>query len=228
MALNAMKVEKTQRRSTQPDLEVDSYPARLVQLIDLGVHPVSKWDEASSKYVVDETRPPRNLLLYTYELVDEFMKDENGVPNTEKPRWFSEQLYLYDLGNDKATSTKRYNAFDSDNVNNGDWAMQVGKPCMLVIAPTKSGKVKIGSVAKPMRGYNVAELKNPPKIFDMDAPNLEVFQSLPEWMQTKIKESIKYAGGPLEALITGKPAKAAAPVQEPNIPEVNEGEDMPW
>ena len=46
-------------------------------------------------------------------------------------------------------------------------------------------------------------LVNPTKVFDIDEPDMEVFNSLPEWIQEKMKNNLNFSGSPLEAALGG-------------------------
>ena len=83
------------------------------------------------------------------------------------------------------------------------------------------------------------ELVNPPKVFVMDEPDLEIFLSLPNWLQDKIKDSLEYAGSPLEAALAAnkgqpsqdKPKAAGKPPKalKANVHEEDEtDEDENW
>ena len=103
MSLNGNKPTNA-KRVEQPLIEADVYPARLVQLIDLGL-------QAQRPYQ-GKDKPPVQEVMFTYELVDVFMVNEEGKEQEDKPRWVTETLPFYGLFADKATSTKRYKAFD--------------------------------------------------------------------------------------------------------------------
>ena len=88
----------------------------------------------------------------------------------------------------------------------------------------------------------VAELKNEPKVFVLDAPDIDTFRSFPEWIQERIKANLDFEGSKLQAALEGqavgqikKEEKVAEkPVQEVQQyaaePDVTEGEDdeNPW
>lgn len=210
MGLNANKpnTNKTEQKNITPG----NYPARLVQLIDLGL-------QAQAPYKGQE-KPPVQQIMLTYELVDEFMKDEDGNDIEDKPRWISETLPFFGLHADKAKSTQRYNAFDPSGDYNGDFSQAVGLPINVTIVNNQSTNGKTyDNVAgiSPMRPRDAQacpELKNPSKVFDLDAPDMDVFNSLPEWIQNKIKDNLNFAGSPLEKTLAGKPSKDSKPAKQ--------------
>jgi hypothetical protein len=219
MSLNIKKIPSNGggNRVEQPAIDPGSYPARVVQIIDLGVQtrPAFKGDE----------KPPAHMISITYELLDEFCVDAAGEPDESKPRWVSEDFPLNSMDMDLATSTKRYKALDPTDMYDGDFTLLIGSPCvvqLVVKAGTgkNAGKVytNVMGVAamRPKDADKAAELVNPPKVFTLDEPDMQVFASLPEWMQEKLKSNLKYKGSALEAAILGKPA-----------PEKVEEEDEP-
>lgn len=200
MGLNANKAGNgNKNRVEQPQIEADVYPSYLVQLIDLGLQP-------QKPYQGQEKAPVQEIML-TYELAGCYMVDEDGKELEDKPRWVSETLPFYGLFADKAKSTKRYFAFDPDNSFDGEFAKAIGMPCNVTIVNNagKDGKVyaNVGNVA-PISAKKAAQmdkLKNPTKVFDLDAPDMEVFNALPEWLREKIKGNLNFQGSPLQAAL---------------------------
>lgn len=240
MALQAQLETKhvKSNRVPQDEIAIGGYLARVAQVIDLGVQRRKKWDDTSKSFVVDTDKAPAPAVMLTYELTTEFMKDEQGNEVEDKPRWMSEDFHVFALDNDLATSTKRYKGIDPANKFKGDFAALAAAPCTVVIAHKKNGKAKVGSIAPAMKGIPVPELKNPVKVFDVDAPDMEVFNSLPEWLRGRICENIHYAGSALQRAVEGVEVKqgddkgveekaSQEAVEEPNI--VPEADDSnPW
>jgi hypothetical protein len=218
--------QQTKQFVEQQNITPGNYPARLVQLIDLGL-------QAQNPYMGKE-KPPVQQIMLTYELVDEFMKDEDGNDIEDKPRWVSEILPFFGLHADKAKSTQRYNAFDPQGVHSGDFSQAIGLPINVTIVnnPSSNGKIydNVAGISpmRPRDAQACPELKNVSKVFDLDNPDMETFSALPEWIQKKIVANLNYAGSPLEKALAGKPvgqkeadkpkaapkAKAAAKVVE--------------
>lgn len=227
-------------RVKQDELAVDNYPCRVAQVVDMGRHHKEVWNDATKKFEVAYDKAPVNLLRLTYEFTTEFMKDEAGAELEDKPRWLSEEFAVYALDNDLATSTKRMKAFDPDfSLFQGDWEQVLTLPCAVTVAHKKSGAAKVGNVAKPMKGMVVAELKNEPKVFSLDAPDIDIFRSFPEWIQERIKANLDFEGSKLQAALAGHPVDEAKeekkvaqePVQdavEPNVAEEEGSDDNPW
>lgn len=241
MALNAKTIKTPSKARVQQDeLPVGNYMCRIAQVLDLGVRPREKWDTGSNSYVVDTEKAPCQVMMVTYEFTTEFVKDAEGVEDETKPRWLSETLNLFSLDVDLATSTKRYKAIDPTLSQDGDWTKLVGAPCMVTIVHKKNGKSKIGSVAPSIKGIPFPEMKNDPKVFLIDEPDMEIFGSLPDWIQEKVKEAINFKGSALDvALNGGTPVKqedkdaVTDTTDEPaptstTTPTPKFDEDMPW
>lgn len=205
MALNAKKIPSGGGNFKRPpSLEAGNYPARLVQVIDMGLQPQRAYQ--------GKDKPPRGEIYTTYELLDEFLQDDDGNDLENKPRWISETLPMHSLDSDLAKSTKRYVALDPKLQYDGDWSQLPGTPCMVTLSADEDKKGKkdqdgntivynnVSSI-QPMRAKDVDKaesLKNPPKVFDTSDPDMEVFLSLPDWLRDKIKEALDFEGGPLE------------------------------
>lgn len=177
----------------QLPIEPGVYPARLVQVIDLGLQDMSseRWGK----------KRPANKIWLTWELVNEFCKDENGNDIEDKPRWVSDQRPWYGIGADKAPSAMYYKAMDPKNEYDEDFGKLVGKPCLVtVVNNEKNGKVytNVAGVTPPMKGMQIPELVNEPKVLDLDAPDMEVFESLPDFLKDIIKSNLEYNGSMLQ------------------------------
>jgi hypothetical protein len=174
--------------------------ARVVQVIDLGV-------QAQRPYKGTE-KPPIQEIMVTYELGTEFLLDEDGNEDTSKPRWVSERLPLYNLAADKAKSTKRYMALDPAKKYGGDWTQLLGAGCLVAIVNNeKDGRTynNVGGISPALKGVPIPELVNEPKFFDQDNPDLEVFSSLPDWIQGIIRDGLGFPGSKLDGMLAGEP-----------------------
>ena len=214
MSLNARKIKTTSTGggSKQDPIAVGAYPARVVQVLDLGL-------QAQRPYQGKE-KPPVHEIMLTYELTDEFCLDEDGNEDNEKPRWISENFPLYSLDADLAKSTKRYFSLDPDEVHGGDFTALIDTPCMVTVTQREhADKIynNVGSISgmRPKDAARCPELVNPPKIFLLDEPDLTIFGSLPQWMQDKIKGNLEYAGSALETALAGGSAKPEAKEETP-------------
>lgn len=232
MALIAPKGGDNKKFAPQANIVPGTYPGRLVQIIDYGLQP--------QKPYLGKDKPPAQEIGLTYELVDEFMKDEGGKDIEDKPRWVSETLPFYGLYADKAKSTLRYLAFDPNQDWGGDFSKALDVPINVNIVNNKSGdKVydNVNSIAamRPKDAANCPPLRNGAKTFDLDAPDLEIFKGFPQWIQDKIKGNLNYNGSKLQKLLgDDKPAAPkAAPKDEPKAAveppfDVDVADDNPY
>lgn len=205
-------------RKRAPAVAPGAYPARVSNLVLTGKQPNSfKGDD----------KPPALKLRMTYELLDEFLKDDEGKDMLDKPRWVTQEFNLFSLKSDRAISTKVYYALDPQEIYGGDFAKLVGLPCIVTIANEKSKKTdaiyeKVSAVSA-MRDKEAAkapELVNTPYLFDFYNPDMEVWDKLPEWLQDVIKGAVDFEGGALQ-----KALKKAGKNAEAKKPEVQEDEE---
>jgi hypothetical protein len=235
MGLNAKKVGGGNgggNRVPQANIEPGTYPARLVQIIDLGL-------QAQRPYQ-GKDKPPAQEIMLTYELVDTFMLDEDGNELEDKPRWISETLPFYGLYADKAKSTQRYNAIDPTGEYDGDFAKAIGTPINVTIVNNAVGDKVYDNIAtisamRPRDADKCPELVNPSKLFDLDNPDMEVFNALPEWLRDKIKSNLNFKGSPLEDAVGNAPApakekakKAESKKPEPAAADEGDGDNNPF
>jgi hypothetical protein len=240
MSLNAAKAPKGNGGSKfkpQEAIEAGTYPARVAQILDLGMQPQMPWQ--------GQEKPPAHEIMITYELTDEFMIDEEGNEMEDKPRWISETMPLRHIDSDLAKSTKRYKALDPKMEHGGDFSQLLGEACNVLVTTYVSkkdgierNKVQDVTAMRSRDSAKTEELKNEPKLFSLDEPDLTIFQSLPEWLQGKIKENLEYNGSALQELLEGdKPkgkgnpqAEEEGPVEEPTegSDDTDEEEERPW
>jgi hypothetical protein len=194
----------------QDIIDEGSYNCRVAQIIELGLQP-----QRAHK---GKEKPPVEFLYITYEITDEFIKDEDGEEILDKPRWQSEDFPFYGVDMDMAKCNKRLKAIDPENKVDGDWAKVCGAPVVVTFVHNSKGdktyvNVASASVMKKKDVAKLPKLQNPPKVFDLDEPDMEIFEALPKWLQDKIKANLNFKGSPLEEALGG--------VQE----EENEGEE---
>jgi hypothetical protein len=202
-------------------MEPATYPARVVHIIDLGMQ--------EQRAYADKVKPPVNMVAFTYEFADEFLKDEDGNDIEDKPRHLTEMMPIYQLSADKAKSTLRYNALDPAGAFDGDFSALVGLPCLVTVVHNpnkKTGGVyeNIGGIS-PMREKDAAkapELVYPPLTFDLDEPDLAVFEQFPQFVRDRITNGLEYEGSKLYDLM-GSSAPAAKPAEADE-----DGDDNPF
>lgn len=220
MSLNARDIPRTGGNSKMkaPLLAAGSYPARLVQVIGLGLQKQDPYQ--------GQEKSPKYEILTTYELLDEFMLDENEEVLEDKPRWFSETIPMHSLDADLAKSTKRYMALDPLMKYNGDWAKLAGLPVTLAIGTAKKrdgtdrNKILSTTTMRPKEADKAPDLVNEPKVFDLEEPDADLFWSFPAWIQDRMKENLNYGGSALEKLVqAGRTSSGTETKEEPKAPK---------
>jgi hypothetical protein len=239
MSLNANNIPVAGGNFERPEpLTPGSYPARVVTIATLGVQP--------SRPYKGEEKPPVLNILVTYELLDEFLKDEDGNDDLTKPRWLTETFPFYNLSSERAKSTTRYFALDPKGVHKGDWSKLINTPCMVNIVVEEgkganAGKMyeNVDSVA-PMRDKDAAKaepLVNEPVVVDFYAPDPDEVAKLSPWIRKKMALAVDYEGSKIAAIIDKlgdepkkKPeSKTNAPINkdiDDSLPE--EDDDADW
>ena len=235
MALNAKKKQAPKGNGPKQEaIEVGTYEGRVVEIIDLGLQ--------KQRPYKGQEKPPKQMIRITYELCDEFCLDEDGNEMEDKPRWVSEEIPFSPMTADLAKSTKRYNAIDPDDVNDGDFTGLLGFPCMISVGVyiNKAGEERnevtdVVKIAKK-KAAKLPELVNEARYFDVDEPDLAMFLTFMDWLQEKIKGNLEFKGSKLEALLNGEEYKEPVengqdedepdeePLEEANEPDEDEDE----
>ncbi len=207
-------------RVEQEALAPKLYPARVVQVVDIGLQP--------RKAFKGEVKAPMHHIRLTYEITGEFMKDEDGKDREDMPRWVSEKMPFYNIKADKATSTIRMKAIDHEGVTNNQFTELVGMPCQVYLIkephPQYEGQEinYVDGVTAPISvaGYEQPPLINPTTVFILDDPDMAVFKELPEFLQKQIQSNLEFNGSKLQTLL-GVPDNVV-PVQADGLAEPEE------
>jgi hypothetical protein len=176
---------KSNSSNTAP-LEAGTYPARCVQIIDLG----NQMNDLAGKY--------QRQVMILWELPTERLE----INGEDKPRVMS-ATYTASL-NDKAKlrailESWRGRGFTDEELESFDLHNILDKTCMLTIV-NKTSKTSgkqysaVGSVSKLMKGVAVAEAETTIFAFDLDVGDdvWEQMKTLPNWIQDRIKASEEY------------------------------------
>lgn len=234
MSMNANDHSSSSSAPSDP-LDPGSYPGRVVVVANIGLQ--------SQRPYQGEEKAPKHEFFVTYELIDEFVKDEDGYDDPEKPRWISERFSINPLSSENAKSTARYLALDPQNKYDGDWSKLIGTPCIVNITqtPSKKDKTRIYNNVRgvqsmrPKDAQNAAELVNEAVVFDFYDPDVKVFLAFPAFLQKIIKESLDYEGSDLEKRLADV-SKSDTKEEKPEVKSVkqkvtktkDEEEDDDW
>jgi hypothetical protein len=222
MGLNANNVKSTSKSRPQNVLEPGSYPCRVLQVVDLGIQPQRPYK--------GEEKDPKQEILVVYEFADEFVLDEEGNEDPTKPRVISENLPLYNLSQEKANSTKRYNALDPEGKHGGEFGELVGTPCNVLVTTKEGTGAHAGKTFTNVSGISAMRAKdatkapplvNQPVVFEIDQPSMEDWENLYPWVQDKVKGALNFQGSVLDNTLSGKE-------EAPSAPEASDDDDTPY
>lgn len=185
MALNFKKTEST--RTPIERLPDGAYPARVVQIIDIGVQ--------EDTFNASNGPAPKVFIQF------EFPTETIDIDGEAMPRWLGREYKVFT--GEKAALTQLVKALDPSG-EKSEYGANVegllGLPCMVTVGSTKSDKAKISSVTGLPKGFSVPELANDSFIFDMDNPDPEIWEKLPDWMKNKIREANNYSKSALSEI----------------------------
>lgn len=191
-----------------PTLEPGTYPGRTVGIVDLGLQPQS---------YKGEKKAPGRMVSVTYEFSDEFMLDDDGKEDKEKPRWLTEKFVLFNIETEKAKSTARYKALDPDNQYHGDFLALVDIPVSITVVNSPNNKnpdkpyENVAGIG-PMRTKDAdacPALVNPSFVFDLEEPDLEVYDRVPNWIKKQVESNLEFAGSEFAGILAGQTAPPA-------------------
>ena len=184
----SLKIKK-KSGSSVPPMDAGTYPAVCVGIVDLG----EQYSETFKKY--------SDKLLVIWEIPSQTIE----IDGEDKPRWLSKDFSasLNEKSNLYQTLVSwRGKAFTENELTedeNGFMQFSVldmlGTGCFLqVIVEEKDGNSynRITSVISLPAGMSAPTTETPLIAFDMDAWDNEVFNSLPVWIQDRIKKSTQY------------------------------------
>lgn len=162
-----------------------TWPAVCSGLLDLGTQ-VSVYD--------GESKSARKLLLQ-FEICDSDNRRDDGTPHVISKR-FTSSLHT------KAAlrgflESWRGRPFTPEELRGFDLKVLVGQACLLGVVhttrPDNRTFANIASVVKLPKGMAAPQPELPGRIFDLSAPDWEVFESLPDRLREQIQESPEYA-----------------------------------
>ena len=184
----SLKIKK-KSGSSVPPMEAGTYPAVCVGIVDLG----EQYNEAFKKYT--------DKMLFIWEIPSQTIK----IDGEDKPRWLSKDFSasLHEKSNLYQTLVSwRGKAFTEAELaedESGDMQFSVlemlGSGCFLqvIVEEKDNGSYnRITSVIGLPVGMAAPTSETALIAFDIDNWDDEVFNSLPEWIQERIKKSTQY------------------------------------
>ena len=174
-----MKIKDRAKPKTPP-VEPGTYVAVCIGVIDLGEQYSEKFKNYSNK------------VQFVWELPTETIE----VDGKQEPRQLSKD-FTFSASN-KGTLRSFISTWNSKNYSDEEFLEvdvfdQIGKPCMLSVVLNSTGEYSnVDSIVPMPKGFPVPESATKPIMWDMDKWDDTVFESLPEWVQEKIKKSTQY------------------------------------
>ena len=175
-----MKIKDRAKPKTPP-VEPGVYMAICIGCIDLG----TQYNETFKNH--------SNKCLYIFELIGETIE----VDGEMKPRQLSKEFAI--SSSSKSNLRKFIESWNGKNYTDDDFMEldlfdQIGKSCQInvVLNDTKE-YANIDNLMPLPRGVPAFTTETAPVRWDMSAWDDEVFKTLPEWIQDKIKKSTEYA-----------------------------------
>lgn len=196
-------------------IEDGTYVARFVQLIDLG-------DQEQIDFSTKESKGWARELWWTFE----FPTERIEVNEEDRPRWLSKAVKF--STHEKSTMTAWLKALDPKGTAKTLDEL-IGRSVMVEVGSTSGDKAKITNVMKVMKGVKVGELENEPDTFDMDEPDMAVFDKLPDFLKERIKEAQNFPNSALAIELNKRGEDTGA--SEDNAEEADEpdfDDDIPF
>ncbi len=162
-----------------------SHVARIYQIIHIGT--------IDSEY--QGVMRKREMIRITFEVPDEMrvFNEEKG----EQPSSISKEFTL-SFG-DKSSLKPFIEGITGKKLTTDDLDLEslIGKVCIINVVHTVSAKngktyANISGSTPLMKGMEIPKAINPTKVFGFNPFDQEVFNSLPEFLQDKIKSSLEY------------------------------------
>lgn len=175
-----MKI-KDRAKPKVPPVEPGVYMAVCIGCVDLGL----QYNETFKNY--------SNKCLYIWELVGETVE----VDGEQKPRQLSKE---FTISSSNKSNLRKFieswngKTYGDDEFSDLDLFDQIGKACQLNVMLNSTGEyANVDNLMPIPRGFPVPVTDTPHVKWDIEAWDDEVFKTLPEWIQEKIKKSTQYS-----------------------------------
>ena len=191
MTKQARKPETKAKEQSQEGTHV----ARLLGIVDLGHQPGFTYEgkKVESQYKYE----------FTYELVNHTMEDG-------RPFVVSEEITNKNWEDEKtgraSTLVSRAKSLLGKEYKSGllDVTEMLSKPCMVSVTHNANGYSKVkgqAAVGSIPFGMEVDDLTNETYFFDMDEPDMERWESMPDFKKDKIQSALNYSDSKLAKTI---------------------------
>ena len=174
-----MKI-KDRAKPKAPPVEPGVYMAVCIGFIDLG----EQYSEMFKSY--------SNKGMYVWELVGETIE----IDGEQKPRQLSKEFTISSSNKSnlrKFIESWNSKSYSDDEFLESDLFDQIGKPCQLNVVLNESKEYSNVDNLMPLpKGFPAPTTATEFIKWDMEHWDDEVFKTLPEWIQEKIKKSSQY------------------------------------
>lgn len=174
-----MKI-KDRAKPKLPPVEPGVYMAICTGIIDLG----EQYSEKFKTYA--------NKILFVWELVGETVE----VDGEQKPRQLSKE---FSISSSKKSNLRGFisswngKTYSDDEFADLEIFDQIGKACQLQVVLNETGEyANVDNLMQIPKGFPIPKSESTPILWDMDKWNEEVFATIPEWIQEKIKASTQF------------------------------------
>jgi hypothetical protein len=174
-----MKI-KDRAKPKVPPVEPGVYMAVCVGVIDLG----EQYSEMFKNY--------SNKCMIVWELPGETIE----IDGEQKPRQLSREFTF--ASSSKSNLRKFIESWNGKSYSDEEFMEidlfdQIGKACQLNVVLNSTGEyANVDNIMPIPRGFSAPTTDTPPVKWDINHWNDEVFATIPEWIQEKIKKSTEY------------------------------------
>ncbi|MGI0010131.1 MAG: phage replication initiation protein, NGO0469 family [Nitrosopumilaceae archaeon] len=201
MSLNLNDAPANSNKSIDRALpKAGSQPARIAQVIDLGVQPRPAFK--------GKEKSPVHQVFINFELVnDEYEFEGKKIKHRIGPKPFnvvSKSSEMYD----NSAIAKFLKAIDPNDSIKGSLPELLDKPCLATIVHNEGmGKYagrKFANLTQVMlapEGFPIGGLSTPAVVFSFDNPTEDAWKAMPDFLKNKIKTALNYRGSKVEALV---------------------------
>lgn len=208
MSLDLNDVKSAGKKFDRPLPKAGVQPARIAQVIDLGV-------QARPAFKGKEKSPVQQVFVNLELVTDEFEIEGKKVKHRLAPKNFNIVSRTSEMYGNSAIAGF-LSSVDPADTCKGKLTDLVDKPCLATVVHVDgmgkhAGKkfANIKSVMQPPEGYPVPALSEAPTTFSFDNPTPESWNAIPGFIQEKIKSALNYKGSKVEAMVNALPAKDA-------------------
>jgi hypothetical protein len=185
-----MAILATRKESSFEPLPEGAYPARIYRIIHIGTTFNPMFGNMQNKVNIGFEFPTE------LKVFDSAKGEQPYVLSQDYTLSFGEKSNLKRVID--ATDPKALKPGEDGLIENYDVSKLLGKTCLVTVVHKPSTKDKnvvyanIGAVTVLPKGMTCPEAINEPQSLDYDNFNFDLFNSLPEFMKNKIKESDEY------------------------------------